>query len=162
MNERPGCLIRLDPGIGDAVKYGMTFASKVDFWIFPGMPMFAGILSFVVVGSLSGAVAGVCTGVVVFLITLLIFRLTGFPCEYTFAEDALLIRCGPMRAKIPYAHITSVRPTRMIWSAPAWSLDRLRVDLQDGPWSRMAVVSPKDKARFVAELDARVKAARVG
>jgi hypothetical protein len=70
---------------------------------------------------------------------------------YTFAGDLLVIRCGPFRFRVTLTEVRSVEPTRSPLSSPACSLDRLLI--RHG--SRQIMVSPADKAGFLAELQMR-------
>jgi len=50
-----------------------------------------------------------------------------WPTQYELHADRLEVRSGLLRYRAPYGEIRSVEPSRAIWSAPAWSLDRLWV-----------------------------------
>ena len=69
--------------------------------------------------------------------------------HYTFVGDALVVRCGPFRWRIPLREIRSVTPTRDMLASPALSLDRLRIDYGVG---RTVMVSPADKDAFLRAL----------
>jgi hypothetical protein len=64
----------------------------------------------------------------------------GYPCEYTLEPQQLLIRSGIIRQRIPYRDITSVEPSRSLWSAPALSLRRVKVSHGRG----FCLVSPRE------------------
>lgn len=68
---------------------------------------------------------------------------------YRLTADELLIRSGPFRFRVPLDAIDSVTPSRNPLSSPATSLDRLMVR-----WAgrRRILISPEDKARFLAAL----------
>ena len=72
--------------------------------------------------------------------------------DYTIEPDRLVVRCGPLRWRIPLSDIHAVTPTHDAFSAPALSLDRLRIDYGRG---RSVMISPRDRTRFIAALDAR-------
>ena len=57
-----------------------------------------------------------------------------------------------MRWRVPLADIQEVTPTRSAASAPALSLDRLRVEYLKGSESRALLVSPSDKWAFMRDL----------
>ena len=76
-----------------------------------------------------------------------------FPFYYELEDDALLVRFGLVRLRIPYTDMTLVEPTRNIISSPALSLDRLHVHSKT---DLGAIISPKDKRAF---LDALVQRA---
>ena len=75
---------------------------------------------------------------------------------YVFSGDRLVIRCGPFRFAVPLSEIDSVEPTSNPLSSPACSLDRLL--LRYG--TRRMMISPADKAGFLAELQTRCPQAR--
>ena len=75
-----------------------------------------------------------------------------YPCEYSFDEKRLIVRSGMLRVRIPLLAITLVRPSRTLASAPAWSLDRL--EIRYGRTQRV-VLSPREKAEFLEELERR-------
>lgn len=71
--------------------------------------------------------------------------------RYTLAPERLTIRSGPFAWQVPLADITGITPTRNPLSSPALSLDRLRIDYGPG---RSVMISPRDKARFIQDLEA--------
>ncbi len=77
--------------------------------------------------------------------------------RYALTGEHLEIRIASSTARIPLATIRRVRPTRRILSAPALSLDRLEVTHDGG----VAVISPAQRDRFLAEIRARCPAAEV-
>ena len=92
------------------------------------------------------------------LVTLLVCGVLLVPCRYTLESDHLLIRCGLIRQRIPYRDITAITPSRSVWSAPALSLQRVK--LSYGRTSSQ-LVSPRDRAAFIQALQHRVYAAQV-
>ena len=79
-----------------------------------------------------------------------------YPLDYEITDDRLVARSGVMRWKVPLASIEEVSPTRDPASAPAWSLDRLRVDYRSAGGKKSLLVSPADKHGFMRDLAARV------
>ncbi len=66
---------------------------------------------------------------------------------------ALKIRCGMLiRQQIPLTSIAEVSQSRNPLSAPAWSLDRLRVSYRRGREDGLVLISPEDKLGFLREL----------
>ena len=57
-----------------------------------------------------------------------------------------------MRSHIPLASIDEVEPVRNPLGAPAWSLDRLRVDYRKNGQRTFVLISPDDKLAFMQEL----------
>ncbi|MGH9969342.1 MAG: PH domain-containing protein [Pyrinomonadaceae bacterium] len=90
-------------------------------------------------------VIGTVTGAVVIWLT--------YPLYYQITASELIVRCGMlMRRRIPLASIDEVRPDRNPASAPAWSLDRLRVGYRKRGESTFVMISPEDKSAFMREL----------
>ena len=78
--------------------------------------------------------------------------------RYTLDDDELLVQSGPFTWHVPLREIRGVRPTHNPLSSPALSLDRLRIE-----YGRRAImISPKDKARFLEELQRRMPTTSVG
>lgn len=68
---------------------------------------------------------------------------------YLVTRTELIARAGPFRWRVPLASITSVEHTRAPLSAPALSLDRLRIRYGD---SRVLQVSPSDQRGFLGAI----------
>ena len=68
---------------------------------------------------------------------------------YRVGQDALAIRSGPFRWRIPLQDIRAVEPSRSWLSSPALSLDRLRIRYGR---AGQVMVSPKDRQAFVQAL----------
>ena len=79
-------------------------------------------------------------GVVVWLLT---------TTSYAFEGPVLLVRCGPLRWRVPLEQIFSVREIESARSAPAMSMDRLEIRFADDD---LMLISPRDKAAFLREL----------
>lgn len=86
------------------------------------------------------------------VVTVAAVLITTYPLRYEIAEGALAARCGLMRWRVPLDSIEEVRPSRNPASAPAWSLDRLRVEYVKGGAPLTLYVSPEDKAAFLRDL----------
>ncbi|MGP4848813.1 PH domain-containing protein, partial [Marinobacter sp. 1Y8] len=74
-----------------------------------------------------------------------------FGTEYTLTNDQLQVDSGFSVQKIELTDITYIMPTRSMSSAPALSLDRIKISYQD----EEILISPKDKPRFYREIQAR-------
>lgn len=72
---------------------------------------------------------------------------------YRLTDEELIIWCGPFRSKISMEAILEVKPTRSPLSAPACSLDRLRI--QYGERHLQTMISPADKGQFLRDLMSR-------
>src|SRR5262245_54637213 len=79
----------------------------------------------------------------------LIIALVAVPTHYELHADRLVVRPGIIRYRAEYRDIRSVVPSHAVWSAPAWSLDRLWISRESG---RDLLISPREKERFLVEL----------
>ena len=70
---------------------------------------------------------------------------------YILEPETLTIRVGPFRHVIAISEIVEVVPTRNPLSAPAWSLDRVRIGLSSSGFG--ALISPERQTRFFDELE---------
>jgi len=71
---------------------------------------------------------------------------------YRIEGRQLVVRGGPFRWRIELDAIVSVTPTGSPLSSPACSLDRLRIAYRTTRGERTLMVSPADKAGFLAAL----------
>jgi hypothetical protein len=69
---------------------------------------------------------------------------------YILTKEHLIIRCLSREYPILLRHIYEVFPTRNPLSAPACSLDRLRIRFKGSRFG--ALISPKDKGEFLRDL----------
>ena len=129
------------------------FPSRVDGWL-------VAVLLLAVVSPLAAvwwAGADMVLALASVLVTLLVCGVLLVPCRYTLESDHLLIRCGLIRQRIAYRDITAITPSRSLWSAPALSLQRVK--LSYGRTSSQ-LVSPRERAVFIQALQHRVYAAQ--
>lgn len=119
------------------------FKSKVDTWIALLIgAVFLMDLAFIVIFPVPGATV-ILAGVIVLLAWLTTST------YYAVEGSVLRVVSGPFRWRVPIADIQSVTPTRSLWSAPALSLDRLRINYGNG---RCILVSPADKHGFLEAI----------
>lgn len=71
---------------------------------------------------------------------------------YEIAADLLIAHSGPFSWRIPLEEISRVRESRSARSGPALSMDRLEITWGGG---KILLISPKEKASFLAALRAR-------
>jgi hypothetical protein len=133
------------------------FPSKKDGWL---MALLVLPLGLGLAGTIAGVVAGGRTaaliGGIAWLVLILVFVLLVFPMRYTLRDDHLEIRAGQLRFRIRYTDITQATPTRNPLSAPALSLDRLKIDYRNARGRmRWTLISPEPKADFLMALAAR-------
>ena len=135
----------------DADSGASIHSSKVDTWLILVAALAAGASVGVAVALLrEGGVH------VVVMVPVVVVLGTGLPLWtlfgtcYELTPGRLRIRCGPFRWTVPLNEIRAVTPTRNPLSSPALSLDRLRIDYGRGS---SVMISPRDQARFLAELE---------
>jgi hypothetical protein len=133
----------------------MTYNSKKDWWLFGlvwgltlGLPVVGLLLVLAPFGNHALGWELIRAGAV----TLLVVLLTTYPLDYAITPTELVARSGLMRWRVPLGDIQEVAPTRSAASAPAWSLDRLRIEYLRGGESRTLLVSPSDKRAFMRDL----------
>ena len=134
------------------IEQPAAYRSKIDPWLIPilWMPPVAAVVSGVasaLAGSTSGSLISVAMGV--FVVAL--YGVLVFPMRYSLSETDLVVRFGICRRRIPLAQITDVHPTSNPLSAPALSLDRLRIRFGQG-FFKSEMISPADRDQFLAEL----------
>lgn len=80
-----------------------------------------------------------------------------FSISYVFQENHLLVKAGPLRKRILYSEISSIRPTKDILTGYRIlsSIDALAISYQSGLMGEIKI-SPRDKDVFLAELAMRV------
>jgi hypothetical protein len=76
---------------------------------------------------------------------------------YELSVDQLVAHCGPFSWRVPLARVTAILESKTIRSGPALSMDRLEI-VHDG--GKVLVISPADKAGFLAAIQPRVAALR--
>ncbi|TNF54135.1 hypothetical protein EP227_04790 [bacterium] len=76
-----------------------------------------------------------------------------FGTHYILTSEHLIVRCLSSKHSIPLPEIYEVYPTHNPLSAPACSLDRLRVKFRSSRFG--ALISPKDKRAFMRDLLSR-------
>lgn len=134
---------------GDVV----SFPTKIDRWLVVVLlgGLVAMLLAVVTAARTAQTPAQLAGAVLALLGPIALVALLSWPTRYELRADELVIRSGVIRYRIPYGDIRGVTPSRNPLSAPAWSLDRLRIDRPKG----YALISPRDRPGFLAALAAR-------
>lgn len=137
--------------IARSVMTAKVYRSKIDAWLLiafiVSMSATLGVSVFMLMNAAPGAIAFVS------IITILGAGLPLWIClgtRYVLTQEALAIRCGPFRWRVPIAGITDISRTRNPLSSPALSLDRLRIDYGAGS---QVMISPKDMNEFLAQME---------
>ena len=89
----------------------------------------------------------------VFLLCLALCVWTLLGTYYVIDATSLVAHSGPFHWTIALREIRSVRSTRDSRSGPALSFDRIRIEFGNPP--RVLLVSPREKAEFLADLARR-------
>jgi hypothetical protein len=129
------------------------YRSKVDVWLV-ALVLGAAALP-VVIGFwllLHDSHRGVFLLIVWGGIMTLMMVVLGFPLRYRLAADQLHIKSGWLEWNVPLAKVRRVAPSRSPLSAPAWSLQRVRLESTDGS---VILVSPDDQESFIREIAGR-------
>ena len=132
------------------------YPSKVDWWlatalvVVPLLLSGVGVLVFIRHKPLGIIVIGVGAVIATTM------ALLSVPCRYTISDSSLEIRCGLMHETIPLSNIVAAVPSSSLQSAPALSLQRVKITLGSGG-SRL--ISPLDRDKFIKELEDRIKKA---
>ena len=129
-----------------------VFRSKIDSWL---LIVLIGVLVLqaLVLGSMAFEQQGTADTLIAIGVMLFVFAFIGSLLAWTYYSvegPTLKIVCGIFRFRIPIDQITSIEATRNPLSAPALSLDRLRITY--GPRNKKIMVSPADKAGFLRAL----------
>lgn len=138
------------------------YPSKVDLWLalvlaFAPLVCLAGSAAVLVAGKGEGWMIALAPTAFIALIYLGLV----FPMRYGIDGDALVVRHGLVRQRIPLRDIVEVQPTSNPLSAPALSLDRLEIRFGRGVF-KSAMISPADRSGFLDELAARCGLQRDG
>ncbi|MEM1158652.1 MAG: PH domain-containing protein [Verrucomicrobiota bacterium] len=130
------------------------YSSQVDTWlvaliacILLGVLILAAFISWK-----SGDYRAVVFVLVCELVTAGMMALIAYPLQYQLSPDKMLVRSGVMRTEVPVHKITGIQKTRNPFSAPAWSLDRLKIDYDNKGYPAYVIVSPTDQERFIKQL----------
>jgi len=131
------------------------YRSRVDAWLVVVLAGTVGIVLAEAASTYSHSPSESLISLAVLAVTLLLCGLIGYPCEYTLTETQLIVRSGLVRRRIAYRDIAAVEPSRSLWAAPALSLHRVKVSFS----GRFQLVSPRERERFIHDLQRRVTAA---
>lgn len=131
------------------------YPSRVDSWlaiVMGGVPLIViAVGVFTLTTSVGAGIVAIITGLVVGGV----IAALSIPCVYTLTDDSLKIRSGLLEDEVPLRKIRGAEKSGSLWSAPALSLRRVKVTLEDG----VRVISPQDRDGFIADLDTRLRQA---
>jgi hypothetical protein len=131
-----------------------VYPSAIDAWLI--VVLVAAPLSIVATGTVL-LTRSTGAGLILILSGMLVGALIAalsVPCRYTLTSAQLRVRCGIIDDTVPLSKIRSVEASNSAWSAPALSLRRVKINLDDG----FRLISPKERDLFIADLHARLAA----
>ena len=122
----------------------MKFRSKIDLWLIVLLSVVALSTILPLFWQFSWLLFVIDVAEIVLLYDMF------FHTYYKIEDSRLIVKSGSaLTSAYDISSIQSVSPTRTILSAPALSLDRLKIKLKSG---EDIVISPKDKQSFIAAL----------
>lgn len=130
----------------------MLYKSKIGLWfllISLGVPL--GLLVGFRFWEISG-IPDLFVSVVVFSVIVFLPGWILMTTDYRFRNENLHIRSGPFKWEIPLSNVKHIEQSRSLASAPALSLDRLKIHFGS---NECILISPKDKNGFLAEIESR-------
>lgn len=130
-----------------------VYPSRVDWWLavlLIGAPVLVVALGFHTLTQSIGAgailiVSGLAIGALIAALAC--------PCIYTLTDEHLTIRAGLLEETLPLPRIRAVAKSSNPLSAPALSLQRIKLTLDDG----YRLISPRERDVFMADLEARLR-----
>ena len=76
-----------------------------------------------------------------------------YSTAYDVSQETLTVRCSVFKWKVPLIQISSITPSRSLFSGPALSLDRLAVNYADARVPLL--ISPEERSKFLREIEKR-------
>jgi hypothetical protein len=131
-----------------------VYRSAVDLWLV--IVLYSGpaaLLAVAIYGRAVGRMDIFGVSLMAFAGLVLLYRLLTWPCRYTLTDDSLNIRCGMLFRSVPLSRVESAELSSTWESAPAMSLRRVKIVLDQG----YRIVSPVDRQAFIADLIAAVE-----
>ncbi|USP39512.1 PH domain-containing protein [Acinetobacter sp. XS-4] len=131
------------------------FKSKVDWWI---LVIFLGVTIYILNDILklqsTHNIKNNFFDIIIYSILLWLIWTPIINTNYTIDKNYLIIKCTVLKWKIKIKSIQSVEKTYNPLSAPALSLDRLKIKyLDDTGYLKTIMISPKEKDEFIKTLN---------
>ncbi|MEM6886490.1 MAG: PH domain-containing protein [Verrucomicrobiota bacterium] len=132
------------------------YPGKVDVWLVAVVVviLLAVLISAGIVSWKTGDYRGLIFVLVCEVVTTSLILLISCPLRYQLDSEKIVVQSGVMRTEVPVDKITGIEKNRNPLSAPAWSLDRLKIHYDNDSYPAYIVVSPRDRERFLKQLDA--------
>ncbi|MDY6949903.1 MAG: PH domain-containing protein [Thermodesulfobacteriota bacterium] len=134
---------------------GTRYPTKIDWWLLILLLSASAFFIYIPVSLFSEPVHILVKifGTIFFLAMAAVIPWILFGTCYILTKEDLIIRCLSRETRIPLRDIVEVFPTHNPLSAPACSLDRLRIKFKGARFG--ALISPKDKMAFMYDLLSR-------
>lgn len=127
----------------------MRFRSEIGWWVFAVIPAVAAFILIILVPPIRTGEVSIAYLLLILLIALGLPIWLVLNTAYNVDADSLKIRSGPFTWNVSLQDIHSVKSSRALWSAPALSFNRLKIQYGDGKW---ILVSPKDRKGFLEAI----------
>jgi len=133
-----------------------SYSTKRDWWLLALLWVGLGAMGYAFADVISDPVAlrvkvGVASMFVIIGAIIAWCLYLPYRTFYVLDDMALTIRVGPFTQTIPLVEISEVYPTHNPLSAPAWSLDRVRIRYSSSRFG--ALISPERQEQFLDELE---------
>ncbi len=130
-----------------------TYRTAVEWWL-------AGMLVLPVVGGVVALASALVNGTPstlwlgggALLFHLLIRWSVAWPIEYGLGDDGVRIRDARMNLHIPFDRLTKAELSSDPMPSPALSLERIRIEYKGSNGRTFVLISPPDRAQFLADL----------
>ncbi|MFW1909372.1 PH domain-containing protein [Acinetobacter ursingii] len=130
-----------------------TFRSKKDWWILGFIIAATGILLQMLWSmQLRGTLQEYPEHGIVYALVILIMWWPLVNTRYIVTQDHVIIHSMFLKWIISRSEIQSMTPTNNPVSAPALSLDRIKIDYQKDGKNKSVLISPKNKQKFIEAL----------
>lgn len=136
----------------------MKFKSKIDFFFYVlTIAITVGTVIFFF-GYFNGNTILLYAGILFAAFDLLFLIPTVFNTYYLIKDDFLIVKSFAfVKTKVPIKDIISVEETNDPSSAPAISMNRLKIDYKQDEYQIVLIISPKEKQKFMSELKKKMK-----
>ncbi len=130
------------------------FPSRVDIWLVAVPLVTLGFMLFLAVVLHDSAPFASLIVMVSAALVVVVIGLVTVPCRYVLEAEHLLIRFGIFQQRVAYRQITGVELSSSPRTAPALSLQRIKVSYG----TSFQLISPRDREWFIRALEERIGA----
>jgi len=131
-----------------------SYPSKVDTWLVVTVVLIllAVLISAGVTSWKAGDFRALWFVLICEMMTVGLMLLISCPLRYQLSAKKVVVQSGVMRIEVPVDKITGIQKTRSLISAPAWSLDRVKIDYDNDGYAAYVIISPKEREKFIKQL----------